>query len=850
MKQFFLFSILITLSFSLFSQKVIDYPKCGMNTAPGLKLTKIELYDTVSVLSFRYRGNPGTWILIPGGSCIQPVGSDKRHYITRTEGISFGKSYWLDSTGTVAYQAFFPAIDPETERIDFLEDNEGGSWFIYDIWLSEYPLADVLPSELQNIWFETSGSKQMVLALYDTVAVFQGQLWAYGDMRKKGKTIQLELLTGKETRTLFLESVNEHICKMGTSRRDMVDLYDWPHDVKGFQLPGDAPYAAPIMNIGEAVFSGYIRNYTPRAGFSSGLIHVNNALVGQQESYLVTIQPNGYFTASIPMIHPEEVLLRVPSMPHTVFLEPGKETFLLVDGSSVYNGLLFQGEMAPVNNGLYEMKDISFFNYPELQDSILKMGPVEYRIYCENIRDRELLAMKDTIQKKFISEKARQVKEKGIQYRFFENLMSYSMYYRNALQKQGTENNPVRLGNIPKPETSYYTFLTPDVMNDELGMMVSIYYFFTNRLMFSDLLRDDARSISFSIPVFADYLRLKGIVLSPDEQTLVEEQKKAEEQKIDWMPFNEQYGDLRDSFLTLYRDSLRVLSKDPEFALWYDIEALVQRMGKELTPEEKEMIEAAKKLESREDILANRENTKKMKPFIDKYSTQRDAWFQEKRKEARTKALKEKLGVDGGWVVDVMIAQDKLRGIVEELTPVGEEELNALTAEIGTPFIADYIRYCNDRTIRKVAELKEKSGYAVNQTPEVDSDQLFEKMMEKFRGKVVFVDFWATWCGPCRSGMQQMKPLKEELSDKPIVFVYITNETSPEGTWKNMIAEIGGEHYRVNSDAWNVLSNRFGISGIPHYALVDKEGKVARNDGMPEWDLVAMKKLFEEFMAK
>jgi hypothetical protein len=88
------------------------------------------------------------------------------------------------------------------------------------------------------------------------------------------------------------------------------------------------------------------------------------------------------------------------------------------------------------------------------------------------------------------------------------------------------------------------------------------------------------------------------------------------------------------------------------------------------------------------------------------------------------------------------------------------------------------------------------------------------------------------------------------MEGKNIVFVYITGPSSPETTWKNMITDIKGEHFRVNADEWNTLCGKFNISGIPHYVLVDKKGVVAKNNGMPSYDLNAMKTLFEEFIAK
>ena len=68
--------------------------------------------------------------------------------------------------------------------------------------------------------------------------------------------------------------------------------------------------------------------------------------------------------------------------------------------------------------------------------------------------------------------------------------------------------------------------------------------------------------------------------------------------------------------------------------------------------------------------------------------------------------------------------------------------------------------------------------------------------------------------------------MKAELKNEDIVFVYITNPTSPEKTYKEMITGIEGEHFKVSADEWNYLTQKFNIYGIPHYALVDKKGNV------------------------
>ena len=97
----------------------------------------------------------------------------------------------------------------------------------------------------------------------------------------------------------------------------------------------------------------------------------------------------------------------------------------------------------------------------------------------------------------------------------------------------------------------------------------------------------------------------------------------------------------------------------------------------------------------------------------------------------------------------------------------------------------------------------------------------------KLAGKLpVIVDFYATWCGPCRMANKAMLPLKEELKGKDIVYLYITGETSPLKTWENMIPDIHGEHFRLTDAQWSFLGDKFDIRGVPTYLIIDREGNV------------------------
>ena len=131
------------------------------------------------------------------------------------------------------------------------------------------------------------------------------------------------------------------------------------------------------------------------------------------------------------------------------------------------------------------------------------------------------------------------------------------------------------------------------------------------------------------------------------------------------------------------------------------------------------------------------------------------------------------------------------------------------------------------KTILQVQQIeKNKQTVIVNETPASVKGELVDAIVSKYKGKAVLVDFWATWCGPCMEAMQEMKPLKAEIKDKNIVFVYITDVSSPKGLWEKKILEIGSEHYYLTKKEWESISysKQYGFNGIPTYMLFDSDG--------------------------
>ena len=185
--------------------------------------------------------------------------------------------------------------------------------------------------------------------------------------------------------------------------------------------------------------------------------------------------------------------------------------------------------------------------------------------------------------------------------------------------------------------------------------------------------------------------------------------------------------------------------------------------------------------------------------------------------------IQEMSGIGEGLFLQLGATAKLYRGIKDfsPLTDAQKEEMKSLPEAC-----QKYLMTENDKLLAKIEANKKKSGFRVNEAGEVANEDLFASIISKFRGKVLLVDFWATWCGPCRMANKEMAPMKEELKDKDIVYVYITGETSPKGTWENMIPDIHGEHFRVTDKQWAYLGNAMGIEGVPTYFVIDREGNI------------------------
>lgn len=105
--------------------------------------------------------------------------------------------------------------------------------------------------------------------------------------------------------------------------------------------------------------------------------------------------------------------------------------------------------------------------------------------------------------------------------------------------------------------------------------------------------------------------------------------------------------------------------------------------------------------------------------------------------------------------------------------------------------------------------------------------------LKDFKGKFVYVDVWATWCGPCKAEIPHLKKVEKQYHHKNIVFVSISvDKENQKEAWKTMIKDknMGGVQLFADKDWKSDFVQGYGINGIPRFILIDPKGNIVSSD--------------------
>lgn len=118
----------------------------------------------------------------------------------------------------------------------------------------------------------------------------------------------------------------------------------------------------------------------------------------------------------------------------------------------------------------------------------------------------------------------------------------------------------------------------------------------------------------------------------------------------------------------------------------------------------------------------------------------------------------------------------------------------------------------------------------------------FDEMLLQNKGKVIYVDFWASWCAPCHASMTHALALREYYERKDVVFLYLGYNDNV-GPWRNAIKSLGingnSKNYIITNSKTARMINDLRIKTIPRYLLFNKQGKLVHpNAPGPEGEAI------------
>ncbi|MFQ6546393.1 TlpA family protein disulfide reductase [Aestuariibius sp. 2305UL40-4] len=130
----------------------------------------------------------------------------------------------------------------------------------------------------------------------------------------------------------------------------------------------------------------------------------------------------------------------------------------------------------------------------------------------------------------------------------------------------------------------------------------------------------------------------------------------------------------------------------------------------------------------------------------------------------------------------------------------------------------------------------------IHATPDAPVDAPFlhedgsETTLAAWEGQVVVLNFWATWCAPCRKEMPHLSALQEEMGGEDFQVVTVATGRNPPEGMARFLNEIGVDNLPLHRDPRQSLARSAGVLGLPVTVLLDRQGReVARLQGDADW---------------
>lgn len=533
---------------------------------------------------------------------------------------------------------------------------------------------------------------------------------------------------------------------------------------------------------------GCIKGYDTRLGFTTGIIYANNTLTVEDYPIVIKIEPDGRFEADIPMNMPtytEAMFNEHYSIPF--YIEPGQTLCMILDWDEfltadrkrniryAFSNIEYRGALASLNNELLAYPTNSF-NYQAFDKKRKTMAPLDFKADQLKEYENNMAHYNEYAKQHALSQKAKTLLCNKILLENANNLFNYVMS-RDYYAKQDTANMILKM-QIP---ASYYDFLKQLPLNDPSLLVCNEFSEFINRFEYNELFQNTQKQF---------YETQNKNQPKPEKNLL----KYMDEEKIQISP-----------------EERKLLTV-----------ALKQHLTDDDRKQLGEMREVSKNFSEKYKEQIKEYSKKYIKPLIKPKTTDNEIEIWKLKDSIMTNELR----LQPTLTSEIAKVRSLVYSFKNAPSKENANELwNTLKEGIKTPYLI--------KTGQGMLDQAFPDTKATSQAlPNDRGADIFRKIIDPFKGKVLFIDFWATTCGPCMAGIKQMKATRTKYAANPdFDFIFITDQkSSPEKDYNDFVKEQEMRNtYRISTDDFNMLRQLFKFNGIPRYVAIDSKGDVLKD---------------------
>tara|TARA_R110000796_G_C14550498_1_gene433778 strand:+ start:390 stop:2603 length:2214 start_codon:yes stop_codon:yes gene_type:complete len=542
----------------------------------------------------------------------------------------------------------------------------------------------------------------------------------------------------------------------------------------------------------QAKIVGYIKGYDSRLDFDTGIFYATNEITREDYPVVINISPDGRFETNIPLIHPLRAKLSINKISFDFYLEPGQTLGLIVDWENFLKAEIFskyrsynskeieyRGKLAQINNELASF-EFELYDYNKFKEMIMSMSPEDFKKDAFKRQLENESKLDSFFSNHSLLDKTKILLREKNQILSVMQVMDYLMN-KNYHKKENPDNQFLK----KDIENSYYSFLQQLPLNKQSLLVDHETNYFINRLESAEPLRFYANPTS-SMPKKSlyEYFEEQNIQLTKEEKSLYDRVYTIEElEKLrpNFEAFNKKYEKESKAYNDLYiapivnSNSSKINFMEP----WHKKDSVLFN-----------------KLHLKNDLIYDITKTRSLKFELDRINKAEEAYDFWNELSAS--------------IENNFVKQEGLR-IIEEKFPKQNKEANL------------------DGNVQVSLPIKSE----IIPLPEGKAKKLFYEIADTYKGKILFIDFWATTCGPCVATIKHMKNIRKKCKgNSDFEFVFITDERqSPEEHYNSFVIEQEMDNiYRVDTNTYNRFRELFKFNGIPRYIVLDQEGNFIDDD--------------------